>query len=307
MNCPFHVLMVKSRTRSYREFPMRLAELGTVYRYEAAGVMHGLMRVRGFTQDDAHLFCRADQVEQEVDRVLRFILRMLRTFGFVDFEINLSTRPDKYVGSLEDWAKAEQVLESGLQHMNLKYEVDAGGGAFYGPKIDIKLVDALERKWQCSTLQYDFNNPARFSLEFRNAKGEREQPIMLHRALLGSIERFIGVLIEHYAGALPAWLSPEQARIVTVSDKHNAHAEHIADLLLSQGLRASFESSSDKLGAKIRAAQLEKIPHMLVIGDKEVEGNGAAVRLRDGSDRGFMAVEPLIAFLREQCAIPNVA
>jgi threonyl-tRNA synthetase len=306
MNCPFHVLMVKSRTRSYREFPMRLAELGTVYRYEAAGVMHGLMRVRGFTQDDAHLFCRADQVDQEVQRVLRFILRMLRTFGFADFEVNLSTRPEKYVGSLEDWAKAEHVLASALQQMNLKYEVDAGSGAFYGPKIDIKLVDALGRKWQCSTLQYDFNNPARFTLEFRNAKGEREQPIMLHRVLLGSIERFIGVLLEHYAGALPAWLSPEQVRILTVADRHDAHAEHIADLLRSHGLRVSFESSSDKLGAKVRAAQLEKIPYMLVIGDKEVEGNGAAVRLRDGSDRGFMAAEPLIAFLREQCAIPNV-
>ncbi|HET9958790.1 MAG TPA: threonine--tRNA ligase, partial [Polyangiaceae bacterium] len=237
MNCPFHCLMVKSRNRSYREFPMRLAELGTVYRYELAGVMHGLMRVRGFTQDDAHLFCRADQVEQEIERVLRFILRMLRTFGFEDFEVNLSTRPEKYVGSLEDWAKAEATLESVVQRFGLKYSVDAGGGAFYGPKIDIKLVDALERKWQCSTLQYDFNNPARFNLEFVNAKGEREQPIMLHRALLGSIERFIGILVEHYAGALPAWLSPEQVRVVTVSDKHNAHAEQLTETLNAQGIR----------------------------------------------------------------------
>ncbi len=195
MNCPFHVLMVKSRPRSYRELPMRLAELGTVYRYEAAGVMHGLMRVRGFTQDDAHLFCRADQIDEEISRVLSFILRMLRMFGFKDFEINLSTRPDKYVGSLEDWQRAETALANALQGHGIKYEVDAGGGAFYGPKIDIKLVDALERRWQCSTLQYDFNNPARFGLEFRNSKGEREQPIMLHRALLGSIERFIGILL----------------------------------------------------------------------------------------------------------------
>lgn len=307
MNCPFHVLMVKSRPRSYREFPMRLAELGTVYRYEAAGVMHGLMRVRGFTQDDAHLFCRADQVEQEIDRVLRFILRMLRTFGFEEFEINLSTRPEKYVGSLEDWEKAERALESVLQRMGLKYEVDPGGGAFYGPKIDIKLVDALERKWQCSTLQYDFNNPARFNLEFMNAKGDREQPIMLHRALLGSIERFIGVLLEHYAGALPAWLSPEQARVLTISDKHNAYAESVAEMLHSQGIRAVFAASSDKLGAKIRAAQLEKIPYMLIIGDKEVEGKGATVRLRDGRDHGFLAAEHLVAFLREQCAVPVVS
>lgn len=306
MNCPFHVLMVKSRPRSYREFPMRLAELGTVYRYEASGVMHGLMRVRGFTQDDAHLFCRADQIEQEIERVLRFILRMLRTFGFDDFELNLSTRPDKYVGTLDDWAKAEGALESALRRMGLPFEVDPGGGAFYGPKIDIKLVDALERKWQCSTLQYDFNNPERFDLEFRNAKGERERPIMLHRTLLGSIERFIGVLLEHYAGALPAWLSPEQARVVTVADAHNAHAEAILDLLRAQGIRATFSPSSDKLGAKIRAAQLEKIPFMLVIGTKEVENNGVAVRLRDGTDRGFLAAEPLVAFLREQCAIPVV-
>ncbi len=307
MNCPFHVLMVKSRTRSYREFPMRLAELGTVYRYELAGVMHGLMRVRGFTQDDAHLFCRWDQVDSEIDRVLGFILKMLRTFGFVDFEVNLSTRPAEYVGSLEDWAKAESALASALERAGLKYQVDAGGGAFYGPKIDIKLVDALERKWQCSTLQYDFNNPERFSLEFVNAKGEKEQPVMLHRALLGSIERFIGVLIEHYAGALPAWLSPEQARVVTVSDKHNEHGEKIAEALRAQGVRVSFTPSSEKLGAKIRGAQLEKIPLMLVIGDKEVEGNGATVRLRDGTDHGFLATDGLVSFVKERCAIPVVS
>ncbi|WP_437804045.1 threonine--tRNA ligase [Sorangium sp. So ce693] len=306
MNCPFHILMVKSRTRSYREFPMRLAELGTVYRYEAAGVMHGLMRVRGFTQDDAHLFCRADQVEQEIHRVLRFILKMLRTFGFEQFDINLSTRPEKYVGDLEDWAKAERTLEGALQALGLEYQVDPGGGAFYGPKIDIKLVDALDRRWQCSTLQYDFNNPERFTLGFVNAKGELEQPIMLHRALLGSIERFIGVLLEHHAGALPAWLSPEQARVVTVSDKHNDHAEQVTQALRAHGIRASFVRSSEKLGAKIREAQVEKIPHMLVIGDKEVEAKGATVRLRDGSDRGFMKTEALAEFLREQCAIPDV-
>jgi threonyl-tRNA synthetase len=307
MNCPFHVLMVKSRNRSYREFPMRLAELGTVYRYEMAGVMHGLMRVRGFTQDDAHLFCRADQVEQEIDRVLRFILKMLRTFGFADFEINLSTRPEKYVGNLEDWTRAEGALESVLKRLGLGYQVDPGGGAFYGPKIDIKLVDALDRKWQCSTLQYDFNNPQRFNLEFVNAKGEKEQPIMLHRALLGSVERFIGILVEHYAGALPAWLSPEQARIVTVSDRHNAHADALLETLRGEGIRAQFVASSEKLGAKIRAAQLEKIPFMLVVGDKEVEGQGATVRLRDGTDQGFMPAAALVAHLRAGCVIPTGA
>jgi threonyl-tRNA synthetase len=306
MNCPFHVLMVKSRARSYREFPLRLAELGTVYRYELAGVMHGLMRVRGFTQDDAHLFCRWDQVEEEIDRVLKFILRMLRTFGFKDFEVNLSTRPEKYVGSLDNWAKAERALEDSIKRHNLPYQVDVGGGAFYGPKIDIKLVDALDRKWQCSTLQYDFNNPERFSLEFVNSKGEKEQPVMLHRALLGSIERFIGILVEHYAGALPAWLSPEQVRVITVSDKHNDQAEKVMRALNAKGLRATFEPSSDKLGAKIRYAQLEKIPLMLVIGDKEVEGDGANVRLRDGTDKGFMALDALCGFAVEHCAVPVV-
>jgi threonyl-tRNA synthetase len=306
MNCPFHCLMVKSRSRSYREFPLRLAELGTVYRYELAGVMHGLMRVRGFTQDDAHLFCRWDQVDHEIDNVLDFILTMLRTFGFSEFEVNLSTRPEKYVGKLEDWQKAEATLEAAIKRHNLPYQVDVGGGAFYGPKIDIKLVDALERRWQCSTLQYDFNNPQRFSLEFVNTKGEREQPVMLHRALLGSIERFIGILIEHYAGAFPAWLSPEQVRIVTVSDRHNEHAQKLVTALTEAGLRATFGESSEKLGAKIRQAQLEKVPLMLVVGDKEVEQGGATVRLRDGSDKGFMDLAALVPFLKGECALPVV-
>ena len=306
MNCPFHCLMVKSRQRSYREFPMRLAELGTVYRYELAGVMHGLMRVRGFTQDDAHLFCRWDQVAAEIDRVLGFILKMLKAFGFTEFEVNLSTRPEKFVGSLEDWQKAESALEASIKRTGLPYQVDVGGGAFYGPKIDIKLVDALERRWQCSTLQYDFNNPERFNLEFVNSKGEREQPVMLHRALLGSIERFIGILVEHYAGAFPAWLSPEQVRVVTVSDRHNEHATKLAAAITAAGLRATFTESSDKLGAKIRSAQMEKVPLMLVVGDKEVEQNGATVRLRDGTDQGFMDTASLLPWLQTQCALPVV-
>ena len=306
MNCPFHCLMVKSRARSYREFPMRLAELGTVYRYELAGVMHGLMRVRGFTQDDAHLFCRWDQVEVEIDRVIGFILRVLKTFGFKTFEVNLSTRPEKYVGKLEDWAKAEAYLEAAIKRVGLPYQVDVGGGAFYGPKIDIKLTDCLDRKWQCSTLQLDFNNPERFHLEFVNAKGEKEQPVMLHRALLGSVERFIGILVEEYAGAFPAWLSPEQVRVITVSDKHNEHGQTTCDALLAAGLRATFSASSDKLGAKIRNAQLEKVPLMLVVGDKEVEGGGATVRMRDGTDKGFMGLGALVEFLSQQCVVPVV-
>lgn len=307
MNCPFHIMMVKSRARSYREFPMRLAELGTVYRYELAGVMHGLMRVRGFTQDDAHLFCRWDQVESEIDNVIGFILRVLRTFGFADFEVNLSTRPEKYVGELKDWARAEELLEAAIKRHNLPYQVDVGGGAFYGPKIDIKLTDCLDRKWQCSTLQVDFNNPDRFTLEFTNSKGEKEQPVMLHRALLGSVERFIGILVEHYAGAFPAWLCPEQVRVVTVSDKHNDHAERVAKTLAAAGVRATFAESHEKLGAKIRQAQVEKIPLILVVGDKEVEQNGATVRLREGGvDKGFMNLDTLLSFCREQCAVPHV-
>jgi threonyl-tRNA synthetase len=306
MNCPFHIMMVKSRARSYRELPLRLAELGTVYRYELAGVMHGLMRVRGFTQDDAHLFCRWDQVEAEIDRVIGFILKVLKTFGFTKFEVNLSTKPEKYVGRDEDWTKAEAYLEAAIKRHGLPYQVDVGGGAFYGPKIDVKLTDCLDRKWQCSTLQLDFNNPERFTLEYVNPKGEKEQPVMLHRALLGSIERFIGILVEEYAGAFPAWLSPEQVRVVTVSDKHNEHGQKIADALTAAGLRATFGESSEKLGAKIRSAQMEKVPVMLVVGDKEVEQGGATVRLRDGTDRGFFDVDALKGFLREHCAVPEV-
>jgi threonyl-tRNA synthetase len=307
MNCPFHVMMVKSRARSYREFPLRFAELGTVYRYELAGVMHGLMRVRGFTQDDAHLFCRWDQVDAEVDRVISFILRVLKTFGFKDFEVNLSTRPEKYVGDLKDWEKAEKSLEAAIQRHGLPYQVDVGGGAFYGPKIDVKLKDCLDRMWQCSTLQLDFNNPERFNLEFTNSKGEKEQPVMLHRALLGSIERFIGILVEQFAGAFPAWLSPEQVRVITVSDRHDEHAAKIGDALRAKGLRVEVGTSSDKLGAKIRQAQLEKIPIMLVVGDKEAEQGGATVRLRDGSDQGLKDLDALTAYCIEQCTVPVVA
>ena len=308
MNCPFHVLMVKSRARSYREFPMRLAELGTVYRYELAGVMHGLMRVRGFTQDDAHLFCRWDQVEVEVDRVIAFILRVLRTFGFTQFEVNLSTRPDKFVGAPAEWDRAEKVLEAAIKRHDLPYQVDVGGGAFYGPKIDIKLTDCLDRKWQCSTLQLDFNNPERFHLEFTNSKGEKEQPVMLHRALLGSVERFIGILVEQYAGAFPAWLSPEQVRVITVSDKHNEHAQKVLDTLLAAGVRATFHESADKVGSKIRDAfWVHKLPMLVVVGDKDIEHGGATLSLRETpKEQKLMALPELVAFLQAQCAVPDV-
>jgi threonyl-tRNA synthetase len=304
MNCPFHIMMYKSRARSYRELPFRWAELGTVYRYEMAGVMHGLMRVRGFTQDDAHIFCRWDQLESEVDRVLVFILDVLRLFGFTEFEMNLSTKPAKYVGKDEEWERAETILEGALKRLGLPYVVDEGGGAFYGPKIDVKLKDTLDRMWQCSTLQLDFNNPNRFDLKFINTEGQAEQPVMLHRALLGSIERFVGILTEHYAGAFPAWLSPEQVRILPIAERHSEHADKLAKRLRDEGLRVSVSETNEKLGARIRHAQLEKIPLMLVVGDKEVESGGATVRLRDGSDKGSFDEESLVKILLEEAAVP---
>jgi threonyl-tRNA synthetase len=245
-------------------------------------------------------------VDAEIDRVIGFILKVLRTFGFSEFEVNLSTRPDKYVGKDEDWVRAEQALEEAIKRHGLKYQVDVGGGAFYGPKIDVKLTDCIGRKWQCSTLQLDFNNPARFQMSFTNNKGEPEQPVMIHRALLGSLERFTGILVEQYAGAFPAWLSPEQVRVLTVSDKHNDAARALTDKLNGAGFRVTFGESHEKVGAKIRHAQLDKVPLMLIVGDKEVEQGGASVRLRDGSEPGFLATEALIEFLRAQCALPVV-
>lgn len=304
MNCPFHVLMYKWKPRSYRELPLRFAEFGTVYRYEMAGVLHGLMRVRGFTQDDAHLFCRWDQLDQELDAVLVFVTSMLKAFGFNDFEVNISTRPEKYVGELDAWVRAEESLKSAVHRTGLTYHVDEGGGAFYGPKIDIKLKDCLGRAWQCSTVQLDFNNPERFDLEYVNDRGEKTRPVMLHRALFGSIERFIGVLIEHYAGAFPAWLSPVQVRVMTVSDRHNDHGERVAAALREKGIRAEFSLSHEKLGAKIREAQMEKIPLMVVVGDREVAENGGTLRLRSQQDKGFFVLDALISEIVDLCKEP---
>lgn len=296
MNCPFHILTYQNKPRSYRELPFRYAEFGTVYRYELAGVMHGLMRVRGFTQDDAHLFCRWDQIDEELDRVIGFVITILNKFGFSKFEVNLSTRPDKYVGSLSEWEKAEASLKRAIERHNLDYQIDEGGGAFYGPKIDIKLRDCLDRLWQCSTVQLDFNNPERFHLSFVNSEGQQEQPVMIHRALLGSLERFMGILIEEHAGALPFWLAPEQVRILTIADRHLDYAKKLEQVLLVAGFRANTPSTSDKLGAKIRDAQMSKIPLMLVIGDKEIEQQGSSVRTRAGEDLGFMSEIALIAY-----------
>jgi len=297
MNCPFHIMIYKSDLHSYRELPLRIAELGTVYRYERSGVLHGLMRVRGFTQDDAHIFCLPDQVESEVGDVLGLTFELLEAFGFKEYSISLSTRPVKYVGDLDMWDHATESLRNALVARGLEYDIDDGGGAFYGPKIDIKITDALGRAWQCTTVQFDFNLPERFDLTFQNAEGGRSRPYMVHRAILGSLERFIGVLIEHYAGAFPLWLSPVQAVIIPIADRHIEYAEQIQTKLVNQGYRVEVDSRSERMNLKIRNAQLQKMPYMLIVGDKELEQETASVRLRSGTDMGAMPLSDLITHM----------
>lgn len=290
MNCPFHIQIYKSRQRSYRELPFRWAELGTVYRYERSGVLHGLMRVRGFTQDDAHLFCREDQLEEEVTLALDFTLFMLRTFGFKDFEVYLSTRPAKSVGSDAGWTHAESALKRALENKKLAYQVDPGEGVFYGPKIDLKIKDVLGRAWQCSTIQVDFNLPERFDLEYVSDTGERKRPFMVHRALLGSIERFFGVLIEHYAGLFPTWLAPVQCQLIPITDEQVPTALELLKKLKQSGIRAEADVRGEKLGAKIRHAEMEKIPYMVILGKKEVESGQMSVRSKKHGDLGAMSL-----------------
>ena len=297
MNCPFHIMIYKSDLHSYRELPLRIAELGTVYRYERSGVLHGLMRVRGFTQDDAHIFCLPDQVESEVGDVLGLTFELLEAFGFKEYSISLSTRPVKYVGDLDMWDHATESLRNALVARGLEYDIDDGGGAFYGPKIDIKITDALGRAWQCTSVKFDFNLQERFDLTFQNAEGGRSRPYMVHRAILGSIERFIGVLIEHYAGAFPLWLSPVQAVIIPIADRHIEYAEQIQDTLINQGYRVEVDSRSERMNLKIRNAQLQKMPYMLIVGDKELEQETASVRLRNGTDMGSMPLSDLISHM----------
>jgi len=294
MNCPFHLNIYKSGLRSYRDLPMRYAEKGTVYRYERSGVLHGLMRVRGFTQDDAHHFCRPDQMPEEIDFVLDFSLNILHAFGFKEIHAFLSTMPEKKVGEPEQWKAAEEALEASLKRANLPYEVDAGGGAFYGPKIDLKIKDALGREWQLSTIQFDFNLPERFQLEYIGEDGQPHRPYMIHRALLGSMERFFGVLIEHYGGAFPAWLSPKQVKLIPIADRHNDYAHEVAKKLKKAGLRVLVDDGSDRMNAKIRNAQKEKYPYMLVIGDREMEDGQVALRRRSGENPGAMSVDEFI-------------
>src|SRR2546428_3331769 len=282
MNCPGHILIYKSKLRSYRDLPIRLAELGTVYRYERSGVLHGLLRVRGFTQDDAHLFCRADQIEEEVSRVLEFTFFVLKTFGFADYQVCVSTRPEKAVGSAAAWAQATAALEAALKSRGVAYGIDPGQGVFYGPKIDIKIKDVLGRSWQCSTVQVDFNNPERFGLEFMGEDGQPHRPIMIHRALMGSIERFFGILIEQYAGAFPTWLAPVQAIVIAITDKHADYARDVARRLTEAGVRVEADLRSEKIGLKIREAERAKIPYMLVAGDREKQDGTVSVRTRGG-------------------------
>ena len=294
MNCPFHIMIYNNSKHSYRELPCRWAELGTVYRYEKAGALHGLLRVRGFTQDDAHIICRPDQVESEIREVLRFSLEMLRAFGFSEFKAYISTKPEKSVGDEKDWDLATRSLEKAVEAEKLEYDVDAGGGAFYGPKIDLKIKDALGREWQLSTIQFDFNLPTRFDMTYTEKDGTEQRPFMIHRALLGSIERFFGILIEHYAGAFPFWLSPVQIKVIPVAEAFDDYATEMAGRLKAAGFRVETDLSDDRMNAKIRNAQKSKIPCMLILGDKEKESGTVSIRYRDGRQVNGIAVSDLI-------------
>ncbi len=298
MNCPYQILIYKSSIRSYRELPLRWAELGMVYRYERSGVLHGLLRVRGFTIDDAHIICRPDQVEDEIVGVYDLSLKMLRAFGFHDFAIYLSTRPEEYVGVPERWNQAEDALRRALDSRELPYDVDEGGGAFYGPKIDVKIKDALGRPWQMTTIQFDFNLPERFDMTYMGEDGKEHRPYVVHRALLGALERFFGALVEHYAGAFPVWLSPVQAAVIPIADRHAEYAHQVADQLRQAGIRVQVDDSSDRMQAKIRNAQLQKIPYMLVVGNREVESGTVSVRLRTGEDLKAKPVDEFIALVQ---------
>ncbi len=295
MNCPFHILIYRNRLRSHRELPMRWAELGTVYRREMSGALHGLMRVRGFTQDDAHVFCTEDQIADEILRILDLALELFGAFGFEELNVVLATRPEKAVGTPEIWDRATAALESALNEKGMSYEVDPGGGAFYGPKIDIKIRDAIGREWQCSTVQLDFNLPERFDLEYVAADGARRRPIMIHRALLGSLERFFGILIEHYAGKFPLWLAPVQAVVLAITERQEAYARQVLNALRDAGLRADADLRSETIGYKIRDHTLQGVPYLLVIGDREAKEGTVAVRSREAGDLGAMSLNDFMA------------
>ena len=294
MNCPFHIMYYRNGLRSYRDLPMRIGELGSVYRYERGGTLHGMLRVRGMTQDDAHIFCRPDQIGEEVNGVLDLTFHLLNKFGFKEYSVMLSTRPDKAVGSEEEWEVATNSLRSTLEGRGMSYEVEEGGGAFYGPKIDIHIEDAIGRLWQCTTVQFDFNLPRRFGLTYIGADGAEHQPYMVHRALFGSMERFMGVLVEHYGGAFPTWLAPVQATIIPIADRHHEYAGKVQRKLQQAEIRAESDLRNERMGFKIRDAQMQKTPYMLIVGDREIAANAVGVRLRSGEDLGAVEVDELV-------------
>ncbi len=300
MNCPGHILIYKSQTRSYRDLPVRYFELGTVYRQERAGVLHGLLRVRGFTQDDAHIFLTPQQIKNEVIDVLDFVFETMNDFGFHDLHIELSTRPEKFMGSVANWDKATASLKDALDAKGLKYDINEGDGAFYGPKIDIKLKDAIGRQWQCGTIQCDFFLPERFELNYVDETGAQAQPVMLHRAILGSLERFIGTLIEHYAGNFPLWLAPNQVVIIPIKNEHQSFAVKVKTALKQEGIRVIVDDRNESLSKRIREASVKKIPYQIIIGDKEAQSSQVAVRLQNGSDLGAMSMEALLGRLKQQ-------
>ena len=294
MNCPMHILIYQSRGRSYRELPLRLAEFGTVYRYEKSGVVHGLTRARGFTQDDSHIFCTPEQLAPELASLLDFVVGLLRDFGLTEFEAELSTRPEKYVGEPAEWDAAEAALRHALDQSGLAYTVAEGDGAFYAPKIDVHVKDAIGRRWQLSTLQVDFQEPGRFGIEYQAADGSRQRPYMIHRALFGSIERFFGILVEHYAGAFPPWLAPVQVAGIPIADAHVPYLERVVALLRAEGIRAEVDASDDRMQKKIRTAQRQKVPFMLIAGDDDVAKDAVSFRYRDGSQKNGVPVEEAI-------------
>jgi threonyl-tRNA synthetase len=304
MNCPGHILIYKSRLRSYRELPVRLAELGTVYRYERSGVLHGLLRVRGFTQDDAHIFCMPEQVETEIEACIDFAFAVMKTFGFNQYVVELSdwdpAHPENYAGSAEDWRRSTDALENTLTKLGVPFKRMGGEAAFYGPKIDVKLIDAIGRPWQLTTVQFDFNLPGRFGLEYVGEDGNRHQPLMVHRALWGSVERFFGILIEHYAGAFPVWLAPVQAEVLPLSEKFSEYAKKVTGELRTAGFRAHLDDRNEKLQAKIRDAQLQKIPYMLIVGGREAEAGTVSVRHQGKGDLGPRPLAEFLSDLRKQ-------
>ena len=300
MNCPFHVKIYQSKIRSYKDLPIKYAELGTVYRYERSGVLHGLTRVRGFTQDDAHIWCTPEQLNDEVTKLLKHGFKMLEAFGFKDFDICLSTQPEKYAGTEKGWRKATNVLKYVLKNLKLKYQVDPGGGVFYGPKIDIKIKDSIGRQWQCTTIQIDFNLPERFNITYINKKGKKDTPYMIHRALLGSLERFIGVLLEHYAGSLPLWLTPVQMWVIPIGSAHQKYAKKIEEELKKEGLRVKLKDKSETISKKIREGEIQKIPYMLVIGDKEMKTKSVRIRERKKGDTGIIKLRKFIEKIKKE-------